>query len=284
MVADIQPPDSFQAVSTFVEYLAQQNLRAQTIANYMTVLGHFFVLYNMNTAVLDNKLIKLAIRAVAYNAPLSFKIKGVWSIAQLKLLTRALKEYPHSKEITAICLMGFFGFYRLATLVPHNKASFSPARYTTHGDIIWGPPGVHVITKSAKNMQVSGQVRVVQLPLLPDKEICPVTALRRIVSSNPEHKDLPVFTISEAGTTTILTAHRVRTILRQVVQKLGLPANEYGFHAFRRSGASWAYENNISLQHIKTHGGWKSDAVWAYLQRTPSAAGTVARCFQAAVK
>ena len=82
VVAGIQEPDSFQAVSTFVEYLAQQQLRAQTVGNYMAVLRHFFVLYKMNTAVLDNKLIKLAIRAVAYNAPLSFKIKGVLTIPQ----------------------------------------------------------------------------------------------------------------------------------------------------------------------------------------------------------
>ena len=183
----------------------------------------------------------------------------------------------------AICLMGFFGFYRLATLVPHNKATFSAARYITHGDFIWGPPGVHIITKSAKNMQISGHVRVVQLPLLADKDICPVTALKRVVSSNRSHQDLPVFTISVAGSTSVLTAHKVRTTLRQVVLKMGLQPSEFGFHAFRRSGATWAYENNINLQHIKTHGGWSSEAIWAYLQKTPKAAGTVARSFQRAL-
>ena len=116
------------------------------------------------------------------------------------------------------------------------------------------PPGVHIITKSAKNMQVSGHARIVQLPLLPDKEICPVTALKRIVSANPEHRDMPVFTISEAGNSTILTAHKVRATLKQAVEGIGLPSKEYGFHVFHRSGATWAYENNIGLQHIKTHG------------------------------
>ena len=168
------------------------------------------------------------------------------------------------------------------SLVPHNRATFSPARYITHGDIIWGPPGVHIITKSTKNMQVSGHVRVVQLPLLADKEISPVTALKCVVSSNPRNKDLPVFTISVAGNPTILTAHKVRSALRQVVVRMGLQPTEFGFHAFRRSGATWAYKNNINLQHIKTHGGWSSDAIWAYLQKTPTAAGKVARSFQQA--
>ena len=54
---------------------------------------------------------------------------------------------------------------------------------------MWGAPGAHIITKRSKNMQVSGQVHVVQLPALEDSSICPVTALRSIVSTNPDHSD-----------------------------------------------------------------------------------------------
>ena len=43
----------------------------------------------------------------------------------------------------------------------------------------------------------------------------------------------------------------------------------------RRSGAGWAFDHNMELDHIKVHGGWKSDAIWRYLIRTPAAAGTV---------
>ena len=77
---EIQSIDSIQAVSLFVEFLAQQGFRAQTITNYLTVLKHFFAIYDLNLAPLEHRLIKLAVRAVAYNAPLSFRIKGTITV------------------------------------------------------------------------------------------------------------------------------------------------------------------------------------------------------------
>ena len=109
---------------------------------------------------------KLVIRAVAHNAPLSFMIKGIRSITQLRQLIYALSNTPDKKVYKAIFLMGFYGFYCLSTLVPSARSGFSPSRFITHGDVIWGPPGAHIITKCSKNNQVSGQSRIVQLPAL----------------------------------------------------------------------------------------------------------------------
>ena len=78
----------------------------------------------------------------------------------------------------------------------------------------------------------------------------------------------------------MVPAYRVRKVLKEVVTGLGWCPQGLGFHALRRSGASWAFDHGINLDHIKTHGGWKSDAIWRYLVSTPRAAGTVARAFQ----
>ena len=150
----------------------------------------------------------------------------------------------------------------------------------THGDAIWGPPGAHVITKCEKNMQISGQSHIVQLPELSDASICPVRALRKIVSRNSSDQDKPLFLVSSQGLPSILTAHRVRSVLKRSITSLGLPPGDYGFHTFRRSGACWAFDSDVNLNHIKTHGGWRSDAIWRYLVKTPTAAGSVARTFQ----
>ena len=155
------PVDSFSAVSLFVEYLAQQGLRAQTLNNYMTVLKHFFLIYKMNDSALENRLIKLAIRSVAHNAPLSFRVKGIFTVDKLRQLIKAMRGIPNASTYKAVMLMGFFGLYHLSSLAPPSKAAYSTSRYPTHGDVIWGAPGAHVITKCAKNMQTSGHSQVV---------------------------------------------------------------------------------------------------------------------------
>ena len=276
----IQDIDSMQAVSLFFEFLAQQGLRAQTLTNYLTVLKHFFAIYNLNLAPLGHRLITLAIRAVAYNTPLSFRIKGIITVAQLKQLVQRAIQLPDGHIYKAVILLGFFGFYRLSTLLPPSVAAFSNSRFPTHGDIIWGAPGAHVITKCSKNMQVSGQVHVIQLPVLTDKEICPVTALKIIVSSDKRQVDKPLFTVKSGSKEIILTASKMRKTLRVIVSAIGLRPSELGFHTFRRSGACWAFDHNIDLNQIKVHGGWRSDAIWRYLIKTPAAAGSVAKTFQ----
>ena len=112
------PPDLFQAVVMFIEYLAQQGLRSQTISNYVSVLSHYFTLYGLDASVLNNRLYSPAIKAVAHNTPLSFKVKGILSINKLRQLVGALSKLPDHKVHTTICLMAFFGFYRLAILLP----------------------------------------------------------------------------------------------------------------------------------------------------------------------
>ena len=273
-------PDALKSVTLFLEYLAQQGLRAPTLTNHVTVLRHFFSIFHMDTSILENHLVKLAIRAVAYNTPLSFKIKGILSITQLRLLVQTLDHTTDREVYKAIFLMGFFGFYRLSTLVPSAKAGFSPSRFLMHGDIIWAPPGAHVITKCSKSMQISGQSHIVQLSELSDARICPVRALKKIVSRNVSDHDRPLFLVSAQGSPSILTAHKVRSVLRKSIKSLGLSPGEYGYHTFRRSGACWAFDNDVNLDHIKTHGGWRSDAIWRYLVKTPAAAGSVARTFQ----
>ena len=278
---DPGPADSFKAVSTFVEFLAQQGIRAPTLTNYMAVLRHFFIVYHLDDSVLENRLLKLAIRSVAHNAPVSFEVKGVFTIDKLGQLMSAMAGIPNEHVLKAVMLLGFFGFYRLSTLVPSSRATFSPSRFPTHGDVAWGAPGAHVITKCTKSMQTSWHSQVVQLPVLNNKSICPVSALKAIVSTCQAHKNLPLFIISKHGSTQVLTATRVRLVLRQAVCKIGLCPCEFGYHAFRRSGACWAFEHNIDLNFIKTHEGWKSNAIWKYLVKSLSAASSLAKTFQA---
>ena len=208
---------------------------------------------------------------MAYNAPLSFNIKEILTINKLKQLIQTAANVPEDHVYKAIMLLVFWGFYRLSTMVPTSQAAFCPSRYPTHGDVIWGSPGAHIITKCVKNMQVSCQVQVVQLPQLSDTVICPVAALKEIVSHNSRHSDKPLF---------ILTASKVRAVLCWLVAGIGLLPSEFGYHSFRRSGASWAFDNKIDFKHIKDHGGWCFDAIWCYLLKTPSAAGAVVRTFQ----
>ena len=158
---------------------------------------------------------------------------------------------------------------------------FNRTQFPVVGDIVWGSPGVHFIVTCAKNMHVSGQYQVVQLPRIQDMDLCPVVVLRTMLRYFQNvSKESPLFQIKTKSGMSILTAAKARSFLKLVAIAIGLDPAHYTFHSFRRSGASFAFDNNVELTAIKQHGNWRSEAVWTYLQNTPTAASTIPMTFQ----
>ena len=96
---NLQPVDTLQSVSLFIEYLAQQGLRAQALSTYTSVLKHIFWLYDLNVTVVDHRLIRIAIKAVAYNFQLSFRIKGVLTVQKLKTSSMPLQASQMARPL-----------------------------------------------------------------------------------------------------------------------------------------------------------------------------------------
>ena len=62
-------------------------------------------------------------------------------------------------------------------------------------------------------------------------------------------------------TSNSVTQGQIRSSLETVLTYLKLPPKFITFHSFRRSGVTLAFNNEVSLQNLKVHGGWRSDAI-----------------------
>ena len=273
-------PWKLHTLLAFFEYLAFNALSAATLQNYVSVLNHYFKLYGWPTASLASRQVQLFIKSVRMNSKMNIKLKGIFTIAMLKELLNIVSQYEDGIVFQALFSLAFFGFFRLVSLVPAYVNGFDSSRFPLVLDVVWAPPGVQMILKHAKDMQSSNEFRIVYIPRLSNVKICPVKALQVMIRTmNLVHSD-PLFMIHEKGHRKILTAFKVRNVLAQAVRQMGLHPQEFGFHAFRRSGASLAFNENVPLEYIKVHGHWKSNAVWAYLKNAPQAAAVVAGTFQ----
>ena len=68
---------------------------------YLSVLKRYFAVYNLNSASVEHRLIRMAVRAVAYNAPVSVKVISVLTIDNLKALIQA----AHCLSDLPLCTM-----------------------------------------------------------------------------------------------------------------------------------------------------------------------------------
>ena len=107
-------------------------------------------------------------------------------------------------------------------------------------------------------MQNNDQVKLISVPRIPSSSLCPVVALSNLLTLIPKGANLPLFQIKVAREWVPLTDSRVRRHF-DILSRLHLKNTGYTPHVFWRSGATFAFNNNVALQNIQRHGTWMSD-------------------------
>ena len=173
-------------------------------------------------------------------------------------------------------LLSFFSFLRLSNLVIHTITQFSLLKHLAQGDLIFRPDKVIVLLKWSKTMQGKNDIKLITVPRIHNSILCPVTALSNLLALTPKGSNFPLFQVKVNQTWVPLTDNKVRCHLSLLLTKLKLENTGYTFHTFCRSGATFAFNNNVALQNIQKHGTWTSDCVWRYITDTTDAGEQVA--------
>ena len=180
----------------------------------------------------------------------------------------------------AVYLLAYFSFLRISNLVSHSIASFSPLRQLTRGDVSSTSKGLQILIKWTKTLQTQDKAKYINVPRLAGSPICPVAAIKFILQVLPGDRNAPLFQVLCHSRWVPLTESRLRKHFTAILKKLNLFQCGFTFHSFRRSGATWAFNNNVSLQNIQQHGTWSSDCVWSYITQDQNTSSQVADTFQ----
>ena len=177
----------------------------------------------------------------------------------------------------------FFSFLRLSNILPHTIHSFDLTRQLARGDFIMQVQGGLLLIKWSKTIQNCRDTVTLPLPFLGSPPpLCPITALTTMIHVFPGEPNDPLFLLHCKHGLVPLTDSVARKHLKLLSQALEI-APPLTFHAFRRTGASWAFHNGVPLEFIKKHGTWKSDAIHTYLVSSPSLSSPVSRAFAASL-
>ena len=212
--------------------------------------------------------------------PLVLPKRNIINVKTLKSMISFCQQFREAVVFKAVILTAFFGFFRLSNIAPHAVAEFDCSRHFTGGDVFFLENEVKLLLKWSKTFQNRDQYKLVALPKLAPSPLCPYQALKGIYALYAPGCNEPLFQIRSASGWQVLTDSRVRKTLSQINKLMGLPGNFYTFHAFRRSGASLAYEADIPVKEIKEHGTWASDSVWRYIQPSQTAGQQVSQKFR----
>ena len=234
--------------------------------------------YELEHLALSHHSVFLLLRSFKINNHSTPTPKGIFDINTLENIISACSLTHDPKLFKAIFSVAFFGFLRISNIAPHAKALFNPTMHLLRKDVFFYNPGCHIRIKWSKTNQSKRNIHWLQLPQLKTHSICPVRAVYQLLESRQLPPEAPLFAFT-SGQTVIDTT--IRDVLKKILQTIGISALGHSFHTFRRSGITWAFDNNVPLEHIMHHGNWKSDTVWQYLQQTSLAPTKVPATFAA---
>ena len=264
----------------FLECLNYNKVKASLMANYLSAIKANFIVLGLDVSIFQDVRIKYYQKAVQLSAPMNVKLKKVIDVPLLLQIIDQCNYTYMGQVFKPLYLLAFYSFLRMSNLVPHSMAAFSPLRHLAQGDVMYRKDKIVLLIKWSKTMQYAKDAKLITIPKIPGSPLCPVTAISNLLLLTPRAPNLPLFQYKVADSWVPLTDARVRRHLNLTLDRLGLADAGFTFHSFRRSGATFAFNNDVALQNIQRHGTWTSDCVWRYITDSVDCGEQVANMFR----
>ena len=271
---------SLLSILTFLEFLTFNNITFSGLANHLSAVKSILASYGVDTSAFNDPRIKLYDIPIMRYRPLNPSIKPIIDILTLQSIVEASDSMYIGHIFKAAILLSFFSFVRISNLVTHATSSYEPLKQLSWGDIIFAPPGIHMIIKWSKTLQNRDKIKVFKVPSLSTSPLCPVSALKKVLSSTQGSTNSPLFQVKCYSKWVPVSDTRLRKTFTIIIKKLNLGETGITFHSFRRSSVTLAFNLNVPMQDIQSHGTWTSEAVWSYITQDHNASTSVATSFQ----
>lgn len=258
-------PVSDTSILRYAAYLAS-SLSFASVGKYMNIVRVIHKELGLPNPLEDNYSLNVVLKGIR-------KTKGDTKIQKLPITPKILLQIKAGLQLTkpqdvlfwAACIVAFFGLFRKSNLVPKSPSAFQPNKHFLVEDVSKCTSGLSLRVKWTKTIQCHERCFHIPLPYLNYHPLCPVTAIMSLLML---HQDLdpkaPLFSLGSVNT--VLTQSSFVKQLHQHLTRLGLPADQFSGHSFRRGGATWAFQNGLPGEVVQALGDWKSQAYLSYLE------------------
>ncbi len=172
---------------------------------------------------------------------------------------------PKQVALWAALDVGWWLLLRKSNLVPDSLDSFNPDRQLVRGDFDIYNQLIMVSLRWTKTIQNKSEVLKVPLIRAKKSPLCPVKAVRNMVSMIPAHPHSAAFSVPRGRQLVPITYPALNRFIKHKVALLGYDPSRFSSHSIRRGACSYMAECNIRQELIRTVGTWKSDCYMRYI-------------------
>ena len=154
------------SILAFWEYLHINSLSHKVILNYTSSLKRAALKYSWHPEVLSHRLVMEYLRSISINSRFAPTPRGIFDLSTLALISRTCTILNDPILFRAIFLLAFFVFLRMSNIATHSRFKFDFNRHMLRQDLIFAPPGAHILLKWTMTLQERSAHHFVQIPAL----------------------------------------------------------------------------------------------------------------------
>ena len=255
-------PLSIVNVSRYLTYYCQKVGSFSTVSNVVSSLKKF---YALSGYVLDvnNPLIDLLLKAAKRTMSSQSKPIQPAHIILIKQLVDVSVPIQHAFIVSLV--FQFFSCVRKSNLLPPTVSNFHKAKCLKRSDIVYKQGSLVVMLPWTKTLQNSQDIYSVCIAKNQSSVLDPVSMYLQFIHMFPMPQSYPAFSFKASGKVQILTQSMYNIMLKQFMEKIGIPSHSFSSHSVRRGSSSLMFESGLDIHLLKHHGTWKSSSYQKYI-------------------
>ena len=256
-------PATEHSLSRFAQHLGESLKAHESILNYLSGVKTLHILLDLPVQAFKHVMLRLTLRGMRRLNTFRSNPAPPVTVQILDDIFKLLNMQDEEDCIFwAVILIGFFLLLRKCNLVPDTSAKFDPVKQLKRSDIQIDADHIKVTLRWTKNNQFGEEALRFALPLIEDSNLCPVTALLRVLMMVRGRDTDSLFRRSDGS---VYSYRNLQSKLQVISDKLQLP-RKLTSHSLRAGGATAAFLAGVPPEIIKIMGHWKSDCFRRYLR------------------
>ena len=126
-----------EVIMAFMEFLVGNGASYSAVVNHISAVKAMLGLHGLPLAMFDSPRIKLFIKSVQMNRPITVSIPSIIDIPLLQKIVQICDTMYMGQVFKAVYLLAFYSFLRLSNIVPHSILQFDPSRHLARGDVLF---------------------------------------------------------------------------------------------------------------------------------------------------
>lgn len=254
---------SVSLVLAFIEHLAATQRTAASVLSTVSTLRSLLPRHNISARSFSHSSVALHLRSIKINKRTPAVQRPPMRIPELRLVTRQLMQMDHAPQLVVAVLLLFTTAFRQSNLAPASVRGFDASRHLTRRDVKVAVTYVQVLEKWSKTRQQIVRDRWISVPRVTGSSLCLHAAMSAMLAVSPTTK--PQQPLLVFGDRRPMPLSYITKAFKLALRRAGLAHRSYTLHSLRRGGAKFMQKAGVSTADIASHGGWKSAAIYRYI-------------------